>query len=238
MSGELVSAYWAGKDLERVVERLEQFVAETSARIRRLEAEHNLDKRFLETEGAAELVIEVTNKVTLERDSEKRDLYAAILANTARLDADRSFYPTALKLLDAVEPVHVEILRELLQEKEERKAPGGEQETSTKNLALSLHLGELEDMRVGGLSEEVPEFFSTEIKGVAAWDQARGKVASYGGPRARSLIDAVQRWDEEIHDHVLYLAKEGLVVDPASARWTSINHLRVRLVEWLSEPEG
>ena len=55
---------------------------------------------------------------------------------------------------------------------------------------------------------------------------------------ASALIDAVQRWDEEIHDHVLYLAKEGLVGDPASARWTSINHLGVRLVEWLSEPEG
>ena len=81
--GGAVSAYWAGKDLERVVERIEQFVGETSARIRRLEAHDNLDKGFLETEEAAEFVIEVTNTVTLERDSEKRNPYATILANTA-----------------------------------------------------------------------------------------------------------------------------------------------------------
>ena len=78
------------------MERIEQFVGETSARIRRLEAHDNLDKGFLETEEAAEFVIEVTNTVTLERDSEKRNLYATILANTARRDINRSFYPTAL----------------------------------------------------------------------------------------------------------------------------------------------
>ena len=235
--GGAVSAYWAGKDLERVVERIEQFVGETSARIRRLEAHDNLDKGFLETEEAAEFVIEVTNTVTLERDSEKRNLYATILANTARRDINRSFYPTALKLLDALAPIHIELLRELLRRREKHEKGGGEHNTSTRELAIKLHLQDLEQLRLAGLSDEIPHVFSEKPDGVRGWDAALGAADNIGGPGAEALKDKFRQWDDDILAHLQYMGKEGLV-EQVSERRSSITQLSVRLLEWLSEPEG
>ena len=135
-----------------------------------------LDREFITTDEFLEMADEVFERVARERDEDKRVLYAGILANTARTNADRSFYPTALKLLDALEPIHIEILRELQRQREKREGGGGESNTSTRELAIRLHLKKLEELRVGGLSEEAPEFFKTKLKGATAWDKALGQA--------------------------------------------------------------
>lgn len=195
-----------------------------------------LDRDFITTDEFFEMVEEVFERVARERDESKRELFASILTNTARVGVNRSFYPTALKLLDAVEPIHVEILRELLRDQKRREAGAGEQNTGTRELAIRLHLDDLEQLRVEGLSEDAPEVFGKKLKGVAAWEKAIGEVASYAAASIRALIDTVQRWDNEILEHVWYIGKEGLV-HQISERRTSINELGVRLLEWLREPE-
>ena len=196
----------------------------------------HVDKDFITKDEFLEMADEVFERVARERDESKRELYASILANTARVNVNRSFYATALKLLDALAPIHVEILRELRHDQERRKEGGGESNTGTRELAIRLHLEELEELRVAGLSDEIAEIFSKKLKGAAAWDEAIGKAASYGGPRIKALIDTAQGWDDEILKHIWYIGKEGLVHQETQRR-SSINELGVELLDWLSEPE-
>ena len=91
----------------------------------------------------------------------------------------------------------------------------------------------LEELRSGGLSDENPETFSKKLHAVHAWDEALGQVG--GGPHAKALADRFHKWDEEVMEHVWYLAKEGLVTDPVSSRHTHITELGIRILEWVSE---
>ena len=169
--------------------------------------------------------------------AEKRNLYATILANTARRDINRSFYPTALKLLDALAPIHIELLRELLRRREKHEKGGGEHNASTRELAIKLHLQDLEQLRLAGLSDEIPHVFSEKPDGVRGWDAALGAADNIGGPGAEALKDKFRQWDDDILAHLQYMGKEGLV-EQVSERRSSITQLSVRLLEWLSEPEG
>ena len=62
--------------------------------------------------------------------------------------------------LDALAPIHIELLRELLRRREKHEKGGGEHNTSTRELAIKLHLQDLEQLRLAGLSDEIPHVFS------------------------------------------------------------------------------
>ena len=197
-----------------------------------------LDKDFVTTDEFFEMVEEGLERAARERDEDKRELYAAILANTARRGVDRRFYPTALKLLDALEPIHVDILRELLRRREKKGEAAAERNTSTGELALKFHLDDLEELRLGGLAQESEKHFGGKLKGVADWQEAIGQArrGEITPPGIEDLMRTVQEWDDQVLEHVWYLGKEGLV-HQVSNRNTSINELGVRLLGWLSEPE-
>lgn len=234
--GGPLATYLGARAGEVVAERIEQLAEELTSRIRKLEAQDTLDRKWLDTEEGVEVFDEVTNKVAVERDAAKRELYAAILINTARMNVDRSFYPTALKLLDALAPIHIEILRELLNDEKKRKGGRGEQNTSTRELAIGLHLEALEELRVAGLSDEIPYIFSEKLEGVRAWDEALGAADNVRGQVAQALKDKFRGWDNEILRHIWYIGKERLVHQETERR-SSINELGVELLEWLAEPE-
>ena len=234
--GGPLTKYLGDRAHERLVERVEQLATELTERVRKLEKQDRLDKEFAETEEAAEMVLEVTNRVALERDSEKRRLYASILANTTQLGVNRSFYPTALGLLDAVAPIHIELLRALLRRRETHEKGGGEHNTSTRELAIKLHLQELEQLRFAGLSDEIPHVFSVKPDGVHGWDAALGAADTVGGPGAEALKDKFREWDDDVLAHLQYMGKEGLV-EQVSERRSLITQLGVRLLGWLSEAD-
>ena len=266
--GSLVSSYLDFRDGRRDAvgqDRFWQAMEGVQLRLGVLEEAGVIDREFVEGDEFPEIVDEYVAAQVRERSAEKRELFANLLSRACQVDVDRSWYPTGRRLLEVIEPVHVQVLADLA-----RKS----KDVDASDVGLSIHREECDMIRDhhpvaldlfgwapmayrGALAKEVLDVQHLEaIEAVIEHWAPANQVAAreaievpgitlveleryLDGRSAIGLEVAIEerrsQWTEEVLAHFWYLGGMGLIHQVGESR-AQINALSERLLEWLQEP--
>lgn len=190
-----VVRFMEGRALTLQLKRFEQFARRFGARVEQLDQD-KIDADYLESDEFFETFDQLSRRAAVERNGEKREQLAALLSTAVSKGADRSWLPTAVQLLERIEPVHVEIIQVLLQEQDatENYQPGRGIDTGS----IVTRLWPEDDFLRRTTPEEAERFKSLRVQilehlwylGGTGLISQIGKDSAHANELARKLI----RW--------------------------------------------
>lgn len=220
--------YYGTRRQEIVQQRLREGAAALKARLDGLEERGLLDLEFIESDEFAELADEVLEYIVRERSEDKRRRFAAVLSTAAAEPTDRSWAGTAIRILDSLEEVHVELLAAL--QEMGRRLNRRDEVVHTRVLAGALYGDEIRARAKE--HEDLMEWF----KGREGATEEQQKWAASEVAKARK---AAQETDREAHaqtlSHVWYLGGMGLLRQ-VSENSVAPNQLAARFLDWVTDP--
>ena len=211
--------------------RLEQLTQDFQSDRDRVSDTGSFDSEYLQTDEFQEIAAAAVGHALREMDEEKRAFYARLLANRCNTSIDHTWYPTALKLVQQIEPAHVAILRAL---RDRKILFPKDSDVSMRDLTLLLHLDDLEDFRPSLAAEN--SGFEHPFPDAAAWDAALGGAEPANTDAYRVVWAKFNEWRQDAIAHGWYLNSVGLVIQ-GDAHRLRMSELTEKLLEWLSVPD-